>query len=592
MAIYRRFLVTLLVAAIATFAARGALAVDYSWSGASGGLWTDSGNWTSSGGTYPSSIADTTTFNNGGSAQTINLDASQTVARFSVGYVTNATNKTGNVVLNDNGSSTMLTVGDTSTGGLIHVGSSWGGATINDTATGNPTGTLTLESGTTLSLVGGALYVGSRQGSLNASVPVGGNATGALNLVSGATLNVGTLANRSLWELGQQRCNRNGVVSKGTFSATGGDLTAYLSLLTIGRNIRGGNETTGNKGQGDLDLTNLQSALIDTNRLEIGYTNVGAAQGTMTIGNNHSVSVGDNSTAGMVLIGVSDSSSSASGSGTNQINGTLTMNAGSSLTIGTPTQDASLTIGRNLGVRGTTINRVGDLTANGGTFAAYLSSLTVGSQEATAGGKTYSADGTLDLRNATVTAFEVSGDVTIGYSSGSAAGSKGDVYLPDVAGSIGGSLTVGDSDSGSSGLLDLDGTTLAIGDGTSATGVAIGPTGEIITRVSGSSAGLDLAQDAFLSIATGGDLNLIFNDPLGTTPRWGLRAVGDRVSELLGLIGNGITITNNMTGGKVISVYNDTAYTYIGVVPEPSTWVALLGFAGMGLLGYLRRRRR
>jgi hypothetical protein len=124
-------------------AAVPARAQNFTWSGASGGLWTTAGNWLPSG--TPDTISETATVNNGGTATTINLDVSQTIGRFSVGYVTDSTSQTGNVILDDNGSPTTLTIGTSSTGGLLHVGSSLGAS-----APGSPNGTLQLEAGTTV----------------------------------------------------------------------------------------------------------------------------------------------------------------------------------------------------------------------------------------------------------------------------------------------------------------------------------------------------------------------------------------------------------------------------------------------------------
>ena len=102
---------------------RSALAVDYLWSAGSGGAWVDSAHWNPSGGP-PGGIADTASVNNGATAETITLDADILVGRLSVGYVTDATDQTGSVVL-DGGYT--LSIGQAGASGLLHVGSGWGG---------------------------------------------------------------------------------------------------------------------------------------------------------------------------------------------------------------------------------------------------------------------------------------------------------------------------------------------------------------------------------------------------------------------------------------------------------------------------------
>jgi|GEM_PF-3865173 len=580
-------------------AAVPARAQDFTWSGASGGLWTTAGNWLPSG--TPDTSSETATVNNGGTATTINLDVSQTIGRFSVGYVTDGNNRTGSVILDDNGSPTTLTIGTGSTGGLLHVGSS---VTTNP-GIGSPNGTLQLEAGTTVSLIGGAFYLGTRQDF--PPTQQGFNTTGAMSMVAGSTLNVGTDANRSLWEIGFQKAGGTQItLSTGTFSATGGDLTAYLSNLTVGSNNRGGGETNGSKGIGNLNLTSLTSATIDTHQLWVGTTNVGAADGTVTLGNNHIVRVGTDATAGAVLIGVSDSSNSSTpfGTNTNAIDGNLNMGAGSSLTIGTAAAAGSLTIGRNLGVRGTTIDREGNLVATGGTFAGYLSSLVVGSQEAPfESGKTFIADGTLDLRQAAITAFQVSGNATIGRSAvTNAQNSRGDVFLSQVNGSIGGALTVGDTDLGSVGLLELNGTHLTVGGN-----VNIDNTGDVAVFVPAASAGLSLTSLSTFAIGTGATYGITFEqDPIGVTLgsagshtgiHYGLKWAGNKTSDLTALAQASKLIwddTTFLTGSfnDAAGIFYDsgTDATYVGIyiVPEPGG-LALAGI-GSGFAAWLIRR--
>ncbi len=381
-------------------------AVEYAWQGGDGGSWAVDANWSSAG--FPDDIGDTATVNNGDVAHAITLAADTTVGRFSVGYVTDAADKTGNVVL---AGPHALTIGQSGTAGLLHVGSS-----LNDGSVGKATGSLHLANGTTLSLVGGTFYLGSR--AVTTSGVTGGHTTGMFTMTEGAALNVGTAGARSAgWEIGLQKVAASAMVSKGTFEATGGTLTAYLNTVTVGDNVRGGAHASGNRGEGILDLTGLQIATIDTRRLLIGYSSIGNAKGVVKLGSGSHVSVGTNSLAGELSIGAPVSVHAHSDTGTNTVTGRLELGPGASLTVGTPQLAASMAVGRNTTNRGTTVSRTGELIATGGTFAGHLSSLVVGEQLLpfeTA--KTFTGRGTLDLRAATITDFQVTGDVTIGYS--------------------------------------------------------------------------------------------------------------------------------------------------------------------------------
>ena len=164
-----------------------------------------------------------------------------------------------------------------------------------------------------MSLVGGTFYLGSRQVALAAGA--GGDTTGTCVVTEGATLNVGAAANRSSWTIGLQYASTGGSIAKGTFEATGGNLTAYLSTLTVGENVRGGAHASGAKGEGILDLTGLQGATIGAQRLYVGRSHTGNADGTVKLGSGSTMSVGTDSLAGTLTVGALGTGDTTSGAG-------------------------------------------------------------------------------------------------------------------------------------------------------------------------------------------------------------------------------------------------------------------------------------
>ena len=225
----------------------------------------------------------------------------------------------------------------------------------------------------------------------------------------------------------------------------------------------------------------------------------------MSFGSNRSVRVGTDAEAGQLRIGVSDLAG-GSATGTNPVDGTLNMGCGSSLTVGTAGQGAEMTIGWSLGVRGTTVDREGDLLATGGAQVERAvgnedpAALERGILRANGQRRQISGEG-----SATMTTFDVSGNVAIGHSTvADAQNSRGDVYLSQVAGSIGGTLAAGDTDAGSSGLLELHGTHLDV-----AGDVNIYDSGEI--NVLAPDVKLTWDDTTYLSTAFSGAANIFYD---------------------------------------------------------------------------------
>ncbi len=574
---------------LSSFVPAPLFATDYvrvSGAGAEGD-WADAAKW-SPDTSFPQTINDSAAFNSGASEYEITLSDSQTVGVFGVGYGTSAA-ATGSIRLV--GAAHSVTVGSEGAPGSVYIG---GGTTT----TGNTVGSLTLGSGVGLQLLGegSSFYLGG----LASSVGVGNHASsGALALEAGSSLSLGSSGARSQWIIGRQLGEGSSNKAIGSFSATGGSLSAHLTTLVVGENQRGANNAN-HSGVGTLNLEGLSAATVDTITLAVGKSNQSNADGSLMLGNTHTLSVGV-SASGSVEVGVRNSGSGA-GTHTNTVSGLISLGAGSSTAFGSESSRVSVLMGSNNGQRGSNLIAEGSIIgAAGSTFSGHLSSLTLGTQLQTAVGKTYRATGIIDLRAATVTAFDVLDDVVIGYSSGSGEGGQGELRLPEVSGVIGGNLTVGDSEVGgggqvsSRGLLDLDGTHLTVNGN-----VRFNQTGRATVSVNGASAGLLLSEDSTFTLTLAGtganDPNssyyINFEDPQTGGLYYGFAWVGDHRETLDDLV-NGFYITwnNNMSGGQVPGVFYDSTanLTYIGI-PEPSTTALLLLSLISGAGVTLRRR--
>ncbi|MEI8243890.1 MAG: hypothetical protein WCI17_11525, partial [bacterium] len=191
------------------------------------------------------------------------------------------------------------------------------------------------------------------------------------------------------------------IVGYGGWSATltiGSDFSSSLSTVIIGA----ANHIT--CGSGTLDLRNAalsQSTTFACDSLSIGRNGAGSTPGA---GNLYLNDVGGRIAA-------------LRAQSLGFYNGTLTLNAGASVMIGSRTNRGALVVGCGVPATAT-------LTPTGA-FSAYLTTLTVGEANYTA-----PASGTLDLRKTTLQALDVSGLVTIGSSCFSYIPGVGRVYLP------------------------------------------------------------------------------------------------------------------------------------------------------------------
>lgn len=286
--------------------------------------------------------------------------------------------------------------------------------------------------------------------------------------------------------------------------------------------------------------------------------------------------------------------------------GVVTIASGATFNIGTQERRSQWLVAQHYAFRQEASQKNSSVTANAGaTVSAWLTELQVGNNHGASDGSTLARlfSGTVDLSAATVSVFDVSGDVVIGSGANHIRGSNGTVVLPEVSGKVGGNVLVGDSVTGaagfgSSGLLDLKGTHLEIGGN-----VKIDLTGRVKVAMGEGAAGLLLSESSTLTInafgTAAGDVNAGYfidftNVSLsGEGLLYGLAWEGDRLDDLSSLVNSfAITWTNPLDGPAIGLFYDASSdLTYIGIapIPEPGTMSLLLG--GVVLLGWLGRLR-
>ncbi len=286
--------------------------------------------------------------------------------------------------------------------------------------------------------------------------------------------------------------------------------------------------------------------------------------------------------------------------------GVVTIADGATLNIGTQAERSQWLVAQHYAIRQEAAQKTSSVTANAGaTVSAWLTELQVGNNHGASDGSVLARlfSGTVDLSAATVTVFDVSGDVVIGSGVNHIRGSNGTVVLPEMSGKIGGNVLVGDSVTGdpgfgSSGLLDLKGTHLEVGGN-----VKIDLTGRVKVVMGEGAAGLLLSESSTLTInalgSAAGDANAgYFIDFMNVTLSdegflYGLAWEGERLEELALLVDSfAITWTNPLDGPTVGLFYDASSdLTYIGIaaIPEPGPVSLLLG--GVALLGWISRLR-
>lgn len=325
-----------------------------------------------------------------------------------------------------------------------------------------------------------------------------------------------------------------------------------------------------------------------------GYLAVGSAeagfagQGTLNLAGTSTV----NLYGGQLNVGATDPNS-VTDNGT--LTGVMTISNGATLNVGTATQRSEWNIGHTIFRNGNKME--GTVTAAAGANVnAYLSTLriAVAPSNPKFGGISAPASGTLDLSDATVSTFDVSGNVEIGRgrrSTNSNAPLVGTLAMGSTDVAIGGDFNIGDDASylGTSGTANFDGTRVTV-----AGGMLIDATGTVNVTIDGTSAGVQLGLSSTLTINSIDGYVMTFEEPLNLdTLYYGLSWEGNHLSALQNLVtGSAISWVNN-TSYDIDVFYNGASnLTYIGVIPEPSPALLLLGGMMVGMLLYQRRSAR
>lgn len=322
-----------------------------------------------------------------------------------------------------------------------------------------------------------------------------------------------------------------------------------------------------------------------------GYFGVGSttgdkgAQGTLTF------------ETGVVVTlhgGSFDVASRASSSGVSNtgLQGTVTVGSGAVLNVGTSANRTEWNIARTISTDSYQLRGTVDA-ASGSSVNASLTTLRVAVMPGNStGGVAVDSYGTLNLSNATVKTFDVSGDVEIGRGrkwNGSGSGNlTGTWNMGNASVSIGGDLLVGDiaAYDKTKGFATFNGTQVAV-----AGNFVIGEHGDIDVKVNGISAGIELGASSTLTINATNGYSITFEEPNSLdTLYYGLSWEGNHLTALQSLItGSKISWINN-TSYDIDAYYNvGENLTYVGVIPEPNT--AILAMSGMVCLLFLSRRR-
>jgi hypothetical protein len=396
------------------------------------------------------------------------------------------------------------------------------------------------------------------------------------------------------------RDDQNTGVATGTLNVNGGQFRAHLTEFQVG-DTTAYNEGGYGVGTFNASSYNGSSLLIDTANLWIANGSTLTSQptsGTVTLGNT--------SNTATQRINVATGMSIARD---RKATGTFTLNANGHLAVGTP-ESRAFTL---MGVFGSYFDgrAEGSLTANGGTFELYGSTLRLGQTSTSTGTNIgVQAAGTLDLNALSFggpgeSVFDVD---TVDIASFGQDGARREGTLLLGAGTVRmGTLTLSRTTgvgAGSFARLDLNGTLATVD-----TSVAINNLGDVNVFVNGSDAGFSLPSSAgALAINSGGRMDIDFDNPTDwTAPAtaetatgiyYGLKWGGDHATTLTNLLNTRLFLTDSFSGAFAsaapeIFYDEDTDATYVGiyVVPEP-TGVASIGVAVAAGLLLLRRAGR
>jgi hypothetical protein len=202
-------------------------------------------------------------------------------------------------------------------------------------------------------------------------------------------------------------------------------------------------------------------------------------------------------------------------------------------------------------------------------FTAYLTQLRIGYINPVGYRKVYPY---LDLRKATLEAFDIAGNAYIGYKPHM----NPRVYLPEGRVSAY-ALYMGYPDEDTDAYMSLSNTVFAVRDS-----IRLRDNTRVYTRVDGVACGLDLA-DTNLTVEAGALVSITFaSDPLDSAaPYWGLRVGGEMTDELAALT-NAARVTYDVSGLSAscarrfgVHYHQREGYSYLGVAPPSGTIIVL-----------------
>lgn len=229
-------------------------------------------------------------------------------------------------------------------------------------------------------------------------------------------------------------------------------------------------------------------------------------------------------------------------------------------TVGIPNSPARMDIG--CGTVWTPSPPGGRLVLTNAIFSAYLANLRIG--DSLGGSSAYSINGELNLTNSTLGEFKVAENVSVGRG----AWNHGYLRLPSGTMNIASNLYVGDTTSGTIGLMEMHGTMATIGKS-----LNILNNGATKVWLKGTSAGFDLASSDTndFTIASGAKLDVVVesNPSLSARHYWCLRMSGDQTSYFNSLTNAGL-VTLDLSGmsptfkGQFKISYDGT-HTVIGI---------------------------
>lgn len=380
--------------------------------------------------------------------------------------------------------------------------------------------------------------------------------------------------------LGRRYAFHDGALDLGSASVQIGDAqdSVKVDTLIVGGATAMGASTDGGKGRLILPAS--------VTNVSVGHLQVGCAGEYLAPGGDGVIEFAPGSQLRTFAV-AGDFWMGAFSAETGRVAG-LPTDTGLRFTVGSPSTPVSMVLGHHTDYDRPHLGN-GQLRLTNATFAAWLTNLVVGVNENL--GAQGQAVGALDLTNSSLEALEVSGPVVVGYARNTA-GSKttGTLALPrGIARAQ--SLSVGAfSSTVSEGLVELQGTRLIVDDA-----IVVNQTGDVVARMRGASAGLDLASGAegALSISNGATVHLAFEtdpDQAGES-YWGLRMRGDHTNYVQSLRAAGrITWTTNALSPDFIkrfgihySAREDATYVGVSRLAAPAVLIQVTD------AGYRRR---